>query len=129
MLKNIINYFHLIFIIFMMISPFIKDCILKINAFILFSFIIFHYISKYGKCGIINIERYFFKENFKNGFFYKLIKPVISYKNNIFYYKLFHILILYCIILFLQIYNDDCLTKIYNNVILEWVSYFKPKNK
>ena len=28
-----------------------------------------------------------------------------------------------------EIYNDDCLTKIYNNVILEWVSYFRPKNK
>ena len=100
----------------MMISPFIEDCALKVNAFILFSFIIFHFISKYGKCGIINIERFFLKEDFKNGFFYKLIKPVISYKDNIFYYKLFHILVLYFIILLLQIYSGSCLNKIYNDI-------------
>jgi hypothetical protein len=116
MQENIINYFHLVFLIFMMTSPFIKDCALKMNAFILFAFIIFHYISKYGKCGIINIEKFFLKENFKNGFFYKFIKPIISYKDNIFYYKLFHILILYFIILLLQIYNENCLKKIYNDL-------------
>jgi hypothetical protein len=114
---NIINYFHLIFLIFLIISPFIDDCAIKVNAFILISFIIFHFITQYGKCGIINIERFFLKENFKDGFFYKLIKPIISYKNNIFYYKLFNIVVLYCFILFLQIYNNNCLIKIYNDFV------------
>jgi hypothetical protein len=41
---------------------------------------------------------------------------VISYKDNIFYYKLFHILVLYFIILLLQIYSGSCLNKIYNDI-------------
>ena len=101
----------------MMFSPFIEDCALKVNAFILFSFIIFHFMLKYGKCGIINIERIFLKKDFKNGFFYKLIKPIISYKDNIFYYKLYHIMILYFFILLLQIYNGNCIKKIYNELL------------
>ena len=128
MINNIINYFHLILLIFLITSPFIEEYTLKINAFMIITFILFHFILKYGKCGIINIEKFFLKENFKNGFFYRLIKPVISYKNNIFYDKLFYIIVLYYIILFIQIYNSNCIVIIYKNVILHYnslVLYYK----
>jgi hypothetical protein len=73
-------------------------------------------MSKYGKCGIINIERAFLKEHFREGFFFKLIKPVISYKNNIFYYNLFYMLIIYCIILSIQINDSNCISNIINDI-------------
>jgi hypothetical protein len=101
-----------------MVSPFINECAIILNAFILIFFIFFHFVFKYGNCGIINIERFFLQENFKDGFFYKLIKPVISYKNNIFYYKFLNIIILYLIILAIQIYNNNCLKIIYDNIVL-----------
>ena len=118
MIKNIINIFHLIFYIYLMMSPFINICIIKVNALILLNFILFHFTIKYGKCGIINIEKYFLKDNFKNGFIYNLIKPVISYKNNIFYDKFYNFIILYIIILFLQLYNSEYINKIFNNIYI-----------
>lgn len=114
-MQQIINYLHLFLLIFLMISPFVNDCGLKMNAFIFITFIIFHFITKYGKCGIINIERFFLKDDFKNGFFYNLIKPVISYKNNIFYNNLFNLLVVYAIILFIQIYDNKCIQFLYND--------------
>ena len=72
-----------------MVSPFINECAIKINAFILIFFIFFHFILKYGKCGIINIERFFLKENFKDKYLIDLFKNTknkyylyIKYINN-----------------------------------------------
>lgn len=126
-MEKIINYLHLILLIFLMTSPFINDCGLKINAFIMVTFIIFHFITKYGKCGIINIERFFLKENFKQGFCYKLIKPVINYKNNVFYDKLFNMLVLYSIILFIQIYDNNCIQIIYNELYIIFNKFINTK--
>ena len=129
-MQQIINYLHLFLLICLMISPFVDDCGLKMNAFILITFIILHFITKYGKCGIINIEKFFLKDDFKNGFFYNLIKPVISYKNNIFYDNLFDLVILYAIILFIQIYNKNCIQLIYNefNIIFDKLKFIFKKN-
>lgn len=127
-MNQIINYIHLILLVCLMISPFVDDCGLKLNAFILITFIILHFITKYGKCGIINIERFFLKDDFKNGFFYLLIKPVISYKNNIFYENLFSLLVLYSIILFIQIYNSNCILFMYNHFKLIINKLFYNKN-
>lgn len=124
-MQKIINYLHLVLLIFLISSPFINECGLKINAFILINFIILHFITKYGKCGIINIERFLIGDDFKNGFFYRLIKPVISYKNNIFYDKLFNMMILYSIILFIQIYQANCFWIIYNEFIILYKKFIK----
>ncbi len=114
-MNYIIQSLHLLFYLLILISPFINDCAIKINVFVLLSFILFHFTAKYGKCGIINIERLFLKENFKNGFFYKLIKPVIDYRKNIFFNKLYHLLLIYILILFIQIYKENCVSIIYKN--------------
>ena len=128
-MQQIINYLHLILLICLMISPFVDDCGLKLNAFILITFILLHFITKYGKCGIINIERFFLRDNFKNGFFYNLIKPVISYKNNIFYENLFNLVVLYSIVLFIQVYNNKCLQLLYNDLKNIINNFFYNKNK
>jgi hypothetical protein len=60
MIENIITFLHLIFL---MVSPFINECAIILNAFILI-FFFFHFVFKYGKCGIINIERFFLQEIF-----------------------------------------------------------------
>lgn len=113
----IIESLHLFFYLLLLLSPFINDCAIKMNVWVLLAFILFHFTAKYGKCGIINIERLFLKENFKNGFFYKLIKPVIDHRKNIFFNKLYHLLIIYLVILTIQIYREDCISIIYKNVM------------
>jgi hypothetical protein len=115
-MQIIINILHLILFCILFISPFINDCAIKLNSIIILVFISVHFITKYGKCGIINCERFFLKENFKDGFFFKLIKPVISYKNNIFYEKFFNIIILYIIILMIQVYEGRCIPQIMNEI-------------
>jgi hypothetical protein len=104
----LIKMIHLVFGLLMMSSIFINDCFLKSNALIFYVFILFHFITKYGKCGIINVERYFLKEKFREGFAFKLIKPVISYKNNFIYESFFEILPVYIFILMIQLYNSNC---------------------
>jgi hypothetical protein len=113
----IIKTLHLLFYLLILFSPFINDCAIKLNVYIMLLFIWYHFISKYGKCGIINIEKIFLREHFKNGFFYKLIKPVIDYRKNIFFEKLYHLLLIYILILTIQIYQENCLNIIYINLI------------
>ena len=107
-MDNLIKNIHLLFGILMISSIFIDNCLLKAYALIFYIFILFHFIAKYGKCGIINIERYFLKEKFREGFAFKLIKPVISYKNNFVYESFMEIFPLYIFILIIQIYNNHC---------------------
>jgi hypothetical protein len=116
-MNYIIKILHLLFYLLILFSPFIGDCVIKLNVYIMLLFIWFHFISKYGKCGIINIERIFLKEHFKDGFFYKLIKPIIDYRKNIFFEKLYHLLLIYILILTIQIYKENCVNIIYINFI------------
>jgi hypothetical protein len=116
-MNYIIKILHLLFYLLILFSPFIDDCVIKLNVYIMLLFIWFHFISKYGKCGIINIERIFLKEHFKDGFFYKLIKPIIDYRKNIFFEKLYHLLLIYILILTIQIYKENCVNIIYKNFI------------
>lgn len=102
-----INIIHLIFVLLMLSSIFINSWFLKSNALVFYIFIFLHFITKYGKCGIINIERYFLKDRFRDGYAFKIIKPVISYKNNFVYDSLIEILPLYIFILIIQLYNSN----------------------
>jgi len=112
MIDQIILIIHIVFIFCLVSSIFIDDCIHKIYSLIFIVFIFFHYISKYGKCGLINIEMYFLKKEFRKGVLFKTIKPIISYKNNIFYDNFgTYILFVYIIILMLQTYSDKSACK------------------
>lgn len=100
---NIIIILHGILLYTIITSPFIDDFHLKKMILILLIFCCIHFLTEYGKCGIINIERFFLKDNFKNGFFFRLIKPIICYKRNIFYKKYFEIILIYIFILWVQL--------------------------
>lgn len=111
-LDLLINIIHTLLVIFILLSPFIKDCFYKMYSYTFIGFILFHYFTKYGKCGIINIERFFIGTNFKKGFFYRLIKPVIGHKNNTFCDNCKELLLVYFIILSIQLYKKKCLNRI-----------------
>ena len=100
----IIQLLHIIFILYLLLSIFINNNDIKLYSLLLIIFILLHYLTKYGKCSIISIERFFLGDNFRNGFFYKLIKPIISYKNNEFYNNGgIYVLLFYIIILIIQL--------------------------
>ena len=102
----LIKILHSIIVILVVISPFINNNEHKRLSFLFLIFVVFHYITKYGKCGLINIERLFLKDRFKEGIIYKFIKPIIGYKNNFFYENLFWLLIIYIFVLFYQLKNN-----------------------
>ena len=104
-MSTLIKTLHIIYGFLLLVSPLIDDCEIKGLALIFISFMILHYLTKYGKCGLISIERYFLKEKFREGILFKTIRPVISHKNNIFYEKLFWLFFVYAVILFYQIKN------------------------
>lgn len=100
---NIIIILHCILLYCIAISPFVNDLHYKKIILILLIFICIQFLTNYGKCGLINIERFFLKEKFKEGFVYRLIKPVISHKHNIFYKEYFEIVLIYILILWIQL--------------------------
>lgn len=128
MLSNhLISLIHIIIFYGLAFSIFINQCDYKRFCFFILCFLFLQYISKYGKCGIINIERFFLKENFKSGFFYRLIKPVICYKINPMGTKYFWILILYIGILLWQLKKMNCslnILHLYRDLYIELKNKF-----
>ena len=100
---NIILLLHIIFFYVIATSPFNNDYSFKKIILILLLFFCAQWMSEYGKCGLINIEKYFLKDKFKNGFVYRLVKPVICYKINIFYKYYFGLILIYIFILYVQL--------------------------
>jgi len=110
---DIILLFHTILFYIFALSPLITDCYIKKLILILMMFLSLQYVSKYGKCGLINIERFVIekvleKKNFKEGFVYRLIKPLICYKQNIIYKNSFSLIIVYMVILYIQLERAGC---------------------
>jgi hypothetical protein len=111
----LISLLHTCLILFIGSSPFVSDDFVKIISFILLIFIVLHFITKYGKCGFVNIERYFLGKDFRKGFLFRLVKPIISYKNNFFYENLFWLMLIYIFILYYQINEKRNIYKIFYN--------------
>ena len=105
---NIILLFHIILFYIMAISPLITDCEIKKIILVLMIFLFIQCVSKYGKCCLINIEKFFLKEKFKQGFIYRLIKPLICYKQNIIYKNYFELIIIYILVLCFQLKKANC---------------------
>jgi hypothetical protein len=112
---DIILFIHIVLFYIFALSPLITDCYIKKIILILIMFLTIQLVTKYGKCGIINIERFFIKEKFKEGFFYRLIKPLICYKQNIIYKNYFKLIIIYMIILYIQLENANCNLNIFQD--------------
>ena len=113
---NIILMFHIILFYIMALSPLITDVYFKKVILILMIFLCIQYITKYGKCGLINLEMFFLKEKFREGFIYRLIKPIICYKKNIIYKNYFILIIIYMIVLYTQLYNSGHNLNLFNSL-------------
>jgi len=105
---DIVLLLHIILFYGIAISPLIDNCHYKRLVLVLILFFTFQHITRYGKCGFINMERFFLKEKFKEGFLFRLIKPVICYKRNIIYKQYFGLVIIYIMILYIQLQKTKC---------------------
>ena len=104
MIKNIINILHLILVIFIIIAPFVNIKEIKINVLIILIYLLFQYLTGYNRCGLTELEYYFMKEDYKEGFLYRIINPVIKVPEKYFDNWLYIFHIIYVIILIYQLY-------------------------
>ena len=104
MFTNIINMIHLILVIFIIISPFINVKEIKINVLIFLIYLLFQYLTGYNRCGLTELEYYFMKEEYKEGFLYRIISPIIKVPEKYFDNWLYVFHIIYVIILMYQLY-------------------------
>ena len=77
-------------------SVFINSIEYKYNVLIFLLFVLAHYITNNGKCIITELEHYVRGNDYKTGFFYRLINPIIhvspKYIDNQYY--ILHILLI-----------------------------------
>ena len=101
MIVKIIQSLHLLLVLIVIFSIFIKNKKLKSNVFVFLIFLLFHY----GKCGLTEFEYLFTQEKYKEGFLYRLIKPVITMPEKYFDKYLIVLHLVWIIILYYQIYT------------------------
>lgn len=91
---SIINLAHGLLVFGLTISVFINNYQYKKVALTLLIFIMAQFVTNYGRCGLTEIEYLFKGEKYKEGFIYRLVKPVITIPENYFnkYFYIVHIL-------------------------------------
>ena len=104
MIENIIKILHLILIIFIIIAPFVKNKEIKINVLIILCYLLLQYLTGYNKCGLTELEYYFMKSEYQEGFLYRIINPVIKVPEKYFDNWIYVIHIIYIIVLMHQLY-------------------------
>jgi hypothetical protein len=104
MISWIINFLHLLLVFGLVISIFVPNKDYKIICLVLLTYILFQYLTNYGRCGLTEIEYLFKREKYKEGFLYRLIKPVITLPEKYFDKYLYIIHIFWIISLGIQIY-------------------------
>ena len=100
-----IKLLHFALFISLLISVFISNNKFKELSLIILLFLLLQYILNYGKCTLTQLEYLVMGENYKQGFLYRLINPVINRDENYFnnFYYIFHIL--WIIILIYQLFK------------------------
>lgn len=104
MIVQIIQLLHLILVIGLLASVFVPNIDYKILCLVFLIYILFQYLTNYGRCGLTEIEYLFKKEKYKEGFLYRLIKPIITVPEKYFDKYLFLIHIIWIVSLIFQIY-------------------------
>jgi hypothetical protein len=99
MIINIIQLLHLILVLGIISSIFIPYIQIKKYSLTFLLFIFVQYITNYGKCGLTELEYVIKREKYKEGFIYRLVKPVISvpekyFDEHLYWFHLIWILIL-----------------------------------
>jgi hypothetical protein len=74
----VIRALHLLIILFIILSPFIDNKQIKTYVLVFLSYLIFQYITGYRKCGLTELEYKIMGKEYKNGFLYRLINPMIN---------------------------------------------------
>lgn len=103
MLHKIIQLLHLILIITIFISVFISDLKLKKLSITFLLFIFLQFITNFGKCGLTELEYAIRGEKCKEGFIYRLVKPIITVPEKYFDQHLYWIHVLWILILGYQL--------------------------
>jgi hypothetical protein len=111
MIDIIIKILHLALVFFIIISPLVDLYEIKINVLILLIYILFQYLTGYNRCGLTELEYYFMKEDYQQGFLYRIINPLINVSEKYFDYCLYIVHIIYILILIYQIYFYNKSTK------------------
>ena len=105
MIINIIQLLHLIIVLGAVGSVFIPNIQFKHLALTFLLFIFAQYITNYGKCGLTEIEYAIRGEEYKEGFIYRLIKPIITVPEKYFNEHLYWIHLIWIFILGYQLIN------------------------
>lgn len=71
----------------------------KLWIFIFLIYLLAQYLTGYQKCGLTEFEYYIKGENYKEGFLYRLIKPIITIPESYFRKYLMYIHIIWVLIL------------------------------
>jgi hypothetical protein len=103
MLTNIIKLVHLIIILLVLISPFIQFYILKKFVFVFLIYLLIQYISGYEKCGLTILEYAVMGEKYREGFMYRIIKPIIQIPEKYFDNYVLFVHLVYIYVLYLQL--------------------------
>jgi hypothetical protein len=96
-LVNIIKIIHLIIVLAVISAPFINNYKLKETIYVFLIYLLLQYISGYEKCGLTYLEYLIMGEKYKEGFMYRLIKPIIKISESYFdkYIIFVHLIYIY----------------------------------
>ncbi len=93
---NIINLIHGLLVFGLIVSVFINNIQLKQMALSILILTLVQFITNYGRCGLTELEYLFKGEKYKEGFVYRVVKPVITMPEDYFdrYFYLVHVLLI-----------------------------------
>jgi len=103
MLYNIIQYIHVIIILIIILSIFYNNIKLKEIVLSILILLMIKYLTGYDRCGLTEIEYLLKGEKYKEGFIYRIIKPILTIPEQYFENYLFILHSLYIIILITQL--------------------------
>lgn len=81
-LANIVNVIHLAMILFGVIGPFTNNrTVLKLSLQLII-FVLFHWITKFGKCQLTELEARLRGQPRDQGYIYKILQPIINVREH-----------------------------------------------
>ena len=104
MIILLIQILHIVLIFFVCSSIVISNHKIKEASLTILIFILFQYVTNYGKCGLTQLEYYIMGEKYKDGFLYRLINPIIKVPENYFDKYLYIVHIIFITTLIYQLY-------------------------
>ena len=107
-LASLIKLIHLLIIVGLIASVFVKSGQWKQLALTLLIFLLIQYICGFEKCGLTELEYYIMGENHKQGFIYRLVNPLIRIPEKYLYDGKFVIHLLLIGVLTYQLSQQKC---------------------